>query len=655
MIVKIVLQALPTVLILSALLSGPTAHAQQGAKNGEWHFFAGDPGSTRYSALDQISPANVDRLELAWRWDSVDDRIKDVAKRVRPGYFKNTPLMIDGLLYITTPLNQIAAVDPGTGETLWVSDPKIYEGDVRRGGSQHRGIGYWTDGIDHRLIIATASRRLIVYNAKTGETYPDFGDKGWVDLGKGFDMEIDPRQLRYSAPPMIVGDNILLGCAMPDEASNPNIAPGHIRSFDVRTGTQKWIFYTIPRPGEVGNETWEEDSWKTSGAANNWTMMTADHELGYIYVPTGTPANDFYGGHRPGDNVFAESIICLNADTGERIWHFQGVHHGLWDYDFPSAPILVDITVDGKPIKAVAQLSKQGFTYVFDRRTGEPVWPIEERPVPQSDVPGEKTSPTQPFPTKPPPFEHQGISEDDIIDFTPEIRADALEYARKFRLGPLFTPPAVIDDDGFGGTLQLPSAAGGSNWGSAGFDPETGRLFIQSAKIVSVAGVMKPDPNLSTFRYKRGGPWGTSPPNGLPLTKPPYGRITAIDLNKGEILWQVPHGAGPKDHPMLKDLDLPDLGWPSNTFLSASGPVVTKSLVFYSHAATDPGTGAYLKEHAYLRAFDKDTGEVLWEEHMPLLPYAVPMTYMYEGKQYIVVAAGGAGQPAAVFAYALKP
>lgn len=641
-------------LALAMFFLGAQAPAQHGAQNGEWPFYAGDAGSTRYSALDQINIGNVNDLELAWRWDSVDADILEKAKNIRPGYFKNTPLMVDGILYVTTPLNQIAALDPGTGETLWVTDPKIYEGDVRRGSSQHRGIAYWSDGIDHRLVIATASRRLIVINAKTGETYPDFGDKGWVDLGKGFDIPINEKQLRYSAPPMIVGDTILLGCAMPDEASTANISPGHIRGFDIHTGTQKWLFYTIPREGEFGNETWEQDSWKTTGAANNWTMMTGDPELGYIYVPTGTPSNDFYGGHRPGDNLFAESIICLNAETGERVWHFQGVHHGLWDYDFPAAPILVDITVDGRPIKALAQISKQGFTYVLDRRTGKPVWPIEERTVPQSTIPGEKTSPTQPFPTKPPPYEQQGISEDDIIDFTPEIHADALAYVRKFRLGPLFTPPSLADDEGFGGTLQSPSAAGGANWGSAGFDPETGRLFVQSAKSISVAGVIRPDPNRSTFAYKRGGPWATEPPNGLPLLKPPYGRITAIDLNKGEILWQVPNGAGPKDHPMLKDLDLPDLGWSSNSFLSASGPVVTKSLVIFSHAAVDPGTGSYLQEHAYLRAFDKDTGAVVWEEKLPELPYAVPMTYLYEGRQYIVVAAGGAGHDAVVLAYALK-
>lgn len=640
--------------LMGCLAIVPAATAQHGAAAGEWRSYAGDPGSTRYAPLDQINEKNVKDLELAWRWDSVDDRLKDTVKNVRPSYFKNTPLMVDGILYITTPMQQIAAVDPGTGETLWVFDTESYEGNVRRGASQHRGLSYWTDGVDQRLFIATRNRRLYSIDAKTGEPDTRFGDKGWVDLGKGLDVPIEETQLRFSAPPAIVGDTVVLGCLLPDEASNPNIAPGHVRGFDARTGAQKWIFYTIPRPGQFGNETWEDDSWKMAGAANTWSMMSVDPELGLVYCPTGTPANDFYGGHRHGNGLFAECVIALDADTGERVWHFQGVHHGLWDYDFPAAPILVDIRVDGRPIKALVQVSKQGFAYVLNRETGEPVWPIEERPVPQSDVPGEKTSPTQPFPTKPPAYERQGITEDDIIDFTPKIHQDALEFVKDYTMGPLFTPPSVVNEDGqTGATIQLPGAAGGANWGSACVDPETGRLFVQSATQPSLAGVLTPDPNLSKFRYKRGGPWLLAGPNKLPITKPPYGRITAIDLNKGEILWQVAHGNGPRDHPLLKDLDLPPLGWGSNSFLSASGPVATKTLVFFSQAAVDPGTGEYLKEHGYLRAFDKDSGEVLWEENLPLLPYAVPMTYMYQGKQYVVVAAGGAGDPAAVFAYAL--
>jgi len=639
--------------LLTLTLAAATAPAQEGAKHGEWPTFSADAGSTRYSPLSQIDATNVARLEPAWRWECVDAGIVKLAQGMRIGYFKSTPLMVNGTLYVTTPMNQVAALDPGTGETLWVFDTKAYEGNGRKGPSQHRGLAYWSNGPEKRVFIATGGRRLYSIDADTGKPDQRFGDRGWIDLGKGFDRPVNESQLRFSAPPAVVGNTLVLGCLLPDEASNPDIAPGHVRGFDARTGAQKWIFYTIPHAGEPGNETWEDNSWESAGAANVWSMISTDPKLGYVYCPTGTPANDFYGGHRPGDNLFAESVVCLNAETGERVWHFQGVHHGLWDYDFPAAPILIDITVEGKRVRALVQVSKQGFAYVLDRVTGEPVWPIEERPVPQTDVPGERTARTQPFPTKPPAFERQGITEDDLIDFTPALREAALEFVNKYRLGPLYTPPAIAKSTGEGATIQLPGAAGGANWGSAGVDPETGRLFVQSATQPTFAGLLEPDQNLSAFRYKRGGPWMLEGPNGLPLTKPPYGRITAIDLNRGEILWQVAHGDGPRDHPLLKDLNLPPLGWGSNTFLSGSGPVVTKSLVFFSHAPVNNATGAYIKDEAALRAFDKDTGAVIWEEKLPLLPYGVPMTYMHGGRQFLVVATGGMDQPAALLAYAL--
>ncbi len=627
------------------------ASAQEIMPSGEWPFYAGSPQSTRYSPLDQITKFNVDDVELAWQWDSPDGPIAEAIRGTRIGFFKCTPLMIGDTMYVSTPLNQVVAIDPGTGATKWVHDPKAY---ARKGrGAQHRGVAYWSDGADERIVIATGSRQLVALNAKTGEPYPDFGDGGWVDLGKGFDVPIREEQLGHSAPPVIVRDTIVLGCLMPDEASNPDIAPGHVRGFDVKTGAQKWIFHTIPRAGEFGNDSWDNGSWEHAGAANVWSMITADPELGYVYFPTGTPANDFYGGHRPGNNLFAESVVCLDAATGKRVWHFQGVHHGLWDYDFPAAPILVDITVDGKPIKALVQVSKQGFTYVFDRVTGEPVWPIEERPVPQTDVPGEKTSATQPFPLKPPPFELQGITEDDLIDFTPELRAEALEYVAKYRMGPLFSPPALTKDQGLGGTIQVPGAAGGANWGSAGVDPETGILYVQSATVPSLAGLIKPDASRSKFDYVRGGPWLLPPrKSGLPLTKPPYGRVTAIDLNKGEILWQVAHGEGPKDHPLLKDLDLPDLGAPSNSFLSNSGCLVTKSMVIFSHTEVEPD-GSYSKDKWWLIGYDKVTGERIWREQLPSPPFGVPMTYMHGGRQYVAVGCGGMQWPGAVLAYAL--
>lgn len=629
------------------------ARAQNAGATGQWPCFGGDPGCQRYTPLDQIKAENFGSLKLAWRWDMPIEELRKTNPRIRTGFFKCTPLMVGGILYLGTPLSQVVALDPATGKMIWQYDPKAYNRPGSRGISQHRGVSYWTDGSDARIIITTGTRQLIALNAKTGVPYPDFGDGGWTDLAQGLGRKIEETQLYFFAPPVIVRDTIVIGSSLPDEASNLTVPPGHVRGFDVRTGKQKWIFHTIPEPGEVGNETWENDSWKNMGATNVWTTMSGDDQLGYVYFGTGTPANDFYGGHRLGDNAFAESIVCVNALTGQRVWHFQGVHHGLWDYDFPASPILVDITVDGKPIKALVQVSKQGFTYVFDRATGKPVWPIEERPVPASDVPGERTSPTQPFPTKPPPFERQGISEDDLIDFTPELRQEAVEFVKKYRMGPLFTPPAVTNEDQTGGVIQVPGAAGGANWGSAGVDPERGILYVQSATFPSLAGLVQPDPARSTFRYLRGGPWGLPDrPSGLPLTKPPYGRVTAIDLNQGTILWQVPHGDGPRDHPLLKHLNLPRLGAPANTVLSHSGPVITKTLVIYSHLEVDPA-GTWSDSKWWLIAYDKKTGDEVGRHKLPLPPFAVPMTYLHEGKQYLVVAAGGLRHPAALLAYSL--
>jgi quinoprotein glucose dehydrogenase len=640
-------------LLAGILLCSAAANGQSTSGTGGWPSFGGNVGCQRYAPLDQITAENFDKLELAWRWDSADMKLKEKNPALRPGFFKCTPLFVDGVLYVGTPLSQVAAIDAATGETIWLYDPKAYERPGARRMFQHRGVSYWTDGRDARIIITTGTRQLIALNAKNGTPYADFGEGGWTDLAQGLGREIEETQLFFSAPPVIVRDTIVVGSPLPDEASNLSVPPGHVRGFDVRTGKQKWIFHTIPEPGEAGNETWENDSWKNMGATNVWTMMSGDEKLGYAYFGTATPINDFYGGHRLGDNLFAESIVCVDAQTGRRVWHFQGVHHGLWDYDFPAAPILVDITVEGKPIAALAQVSKQGFTYVFDRATGEPVWPIEERPVPASDVPGERAAPTQPFPTRPPPFERQGITTDDLINFTPELRAEALEFVKKYKLGPLFTPPTVVAKDMTGGVIQLPGAAGGANWGSAGVDPETGVLFVQSATAPSLCGLIQPDAARSSFRYKRGGPWALPPrKSGLPLTKPPYGRITAIDLNKGDIVWQVPHGDGPRDHPLLKELNLPRLGAPSNTILSNSGPVITRALAIFSHVEVEPG-GNWSADKWWLIAYDKKNGNEIARKKLPLPPYAVPMTYLHQGKQYLAVAAGGVRHEAALLVYGL--
>ena len=572
-----------------------------------------------------------------------------------PGQFKVTPLLIDGVLYVGTSLSQVAAIDAGTGRTIWVYDPKSYKtGRPTNSGFQHRGVEYWTDGKLKRILIATGGRQLVSIDAETGQPDPDFGQSGFVDLAEGLGRKINKRLYGFNSPPAVCRDTIVVGSIVFDAPTYPKMPPGHVRGYDVRTGRQKWIFHTIPQEGELGVETWENESWKVAGNTNVWTTISADETLGYVYLPLSTPTNDWYGGHRHGDNLFAESLVCLNAETGQRVWHFQAVHHGVWDYDFPCGPNLVDITVDGRAIKAVAQLSKQGFCYVLDRVTGEPVWPIEERPVPQSNVPGEKTAPTQPFPTKPPPFDRQGITVDDLIDFTPELRAEAIEILKDYAYGPIFTPPIVIGDGGLKGTVEMPGPAGGANWGGAAYDPETSMLYVPSMTQPFVLGLSKPDPNRSGFKYIRTGAFIIPGPQGLPLFKPPYGRITAIDLNRGEIAWQVPLGDGPRNHPAIKHLNLGPLGAAANGVLSNGGGFLTKELFFVIQAAEAPESPAMrMGNTGYLRAFDKTDGKLVWEKTIQSTPHGTPMTYMHQGKQYIVLAIGGMRQKSELVAFAL--
>ena len=476
--------------LCSLCVLGSVLSAQRGAQNGDWRFYGGDAGSTKYSPLDHINAANVKDLRIAWRWKA-DNFGAD------PEYnLQATPLAVNGILYTTAGTRRsVVAIDGATGETLWMF--RFDEGDRGRAAPRrnHRGVSYWTDGRgDERILYITPGYQLIALNAKTGDPIPAFGKDGIVDL---FD-ELDttrPRdgQIGASSPPMIVRNVAIVGGALPASTGRDRRnVPGHVRGYDVRTGKRVWTFHTIPRPGEFGNETWQNDSWSFTGNTAVWAPMSADEELGYVYLPVETPTNDTYGGHRPGDNLFAESLVCLDATTGKRIWHFQFVHHGIWDYDTPAPPILLDLTVNGKPIKAVAQVTKQAFTYVFDRVTGQPVWPIEERPVPQSDVPGEQTAATQPFPTKPPPFDRQGVSENDLIDFTPELKAEALKMASEYKLGPLFTPPIVAGTDGKRGTLMLPNMTGGANWQGGAADPETGMLYVASGTSV-IQMTLNPD------------------------------------------------------------------------------------------------------------------------------------------------------------------
>ena len=633
--------------VLGLALPASPVFGQQGAQNGEWRSYGGDAGSTKYSSLDVIDETNVQDLEVVWRWQTVDYERQAEDPDVRfNSLLLATPLKVGDALFTSTNLGQAAAIDPVTGETLWVYN-SVAEGTSAGRGRGTRGLAYWTDGSDERLL-TVSGEHLVALGTRTGELYPEFGENGKVDLRQ----DMGPRLQRYSwnAAPLVCGDVVVVGAAMSDSPTRQEATPGYVRGYDVITGELRWRFNPVPQPGEAGNETWEDGSWQYSGNANVWSLMSADEELGYVYLPVSTPTNDWYGGHRLGDNLFAESLVALECATGERVWHYQMIHHGLWDYDNPAAPNLVDITVDGRPIRAVVQVTKQGFTYVFDRVTGEPVWPIVELPVPPSLVPGERASPTQPFPTWPLPFERQGITANDLIDFTPELRAEAIEILGGYVFGPIFTPPSVRseDPDDTQGTIQLPGWVGGADWNGAAIDPETQILYVPSITAPIVAALVEPDAEASDFNYVRGAPRSVQGPRGLPLVKPPWGRITAIDLNSGEHLWMVPNGEGPRDHEALQGLDLPRLGAPGRP-----APLLTKTLLFIGEGSPSMLAMPRLAGGNMFRAYDKDTGEVLWETELQAGTAGAPMTYMADGKQYIVVGIGEANRPAEFIALSL--
>ena len=612
------------VFVAALLLAAAVPSAQTGSANGEWRFYNGDAGSTRYAPLDQINKDTVKDLKIAWRWKS-----ENFGPRPEFNY-QATPLMVDGVLYVTAGTQRnVVAIDAATGETLWVwryNEGSRGEAAPRK---NHRGVSYWTDGTAERIVYITPGFNLISVDAKTGLPDPRFGLEGIVDLYDGLDRP-RPRDgvIGSTSPPIVVKDIIVVGSAQRAFAPTKENIAGFVRGYDVRTGERKWIFHTIPVPGEFGNETWEEESWSYTGNTGVWAPMSADLDLGYVYLPVETATNDTFGGDRPGDNLFAESLVALDASTGERVWHFQFVHHGVWDWDTPNAPMLVDITVDGRPIRAIAQATKQAWLYVFDRVTGEPVWPIEERPVPQTDVPGEKTSPTQPFPTKPAAFDRQGLAHDDLIDFTPELKAEAIEIASNYRIGPIFTPPSVRGANGLRGTLILPGLIGGSNWQGAAADAETGVVYVPSITNPMAFGVTLRDPDAAPAArqggQRPGGGLGagqrprTPPPGcgmmgpqGLPLTKPPYGRITAINLNTGEHIWMVPNGETPdciKDHPALAGVNVPMTGRPER-----GGIIVTKSLVFAGEGSGLFAVPGRASGGPMFRAYDKQTGDVVSE------------------------------------------
>jgi quinoprotein glucose dehydrogenase len=544
------------------------------------------------------------------------------------------------------------ALDAATGEMLWMhSEHEGLRGESAPRQLSGRGLAYWSDGQDARIVYVTPGYQMVALDAKTGIRVPSFGQNGIVDLKLDHDQEMDlvTGEVGLHAAPVIAGDVVVIGAAhLPGSTpKRQNNEKGYVRGFDVRTGERLWIFHTIPMPGEAGAETWEEGSAANTGNTGVWAQMSIDEELGLVYLPVELPTGDYYGGHRPGDTLYGESIVAVELKTGIRRWHYQLVHHGIWDFDISCAPILADIVVDGRSIKALAQPTKQGWVYVLDRVTGEPVWPIEERPVEASTVPGEKASPTQPFVTKPAPFERQGVAIDDLIDFTPELRAEAEELVSRYKIGPLFTPPVVSRWEGPLATLMMPSTTGGVNWPGGSLDPETNYLYVYSLTQVSSLGLVESDGIRSDMRYIRGtapnpeGPGSQAAPpltvQGLPLVKPPYARITAIDLNQGEIVWQIAHGETPdniRNHPALRGAEIPRTGR-----IGRIGTLATKSLVIAGEAGffTTPSG----QRGAMLRAYDKATGQEVGSIYMPAPQTGSPMTYMLNGQQHLVVSISG--------------
>ena len=646
--------------IAGALVSGtfagaPPADGQAGAVTG-WPYVGADQAHTKYSTAEEITAANVGELEIAWTWQPGETPLQEYG--TRPGPFQATPIMVGAVLYLSTMYTRVAALDAETGTELWTFDPEAYEGGpVGAGpsGFKHRGVAYWSDGYEARVFLNSRDR-LYAIHAATGEPDTGFGQGGSVVLTEGHGRRVTRYEFDQTSPPVVFEDLVIVGSRVPDGVQRRFDPPGTVQAFDARTGKRRWVFFTVPQTDDaVGADTWENESWRYTGHANVWGLMSLDAERGLLYVPTSTPSGDYWGGRREGANLFGESLVALDARTGERRWHFQTVHHGVWDYDLGAAPNLVTISVEGREIDAVAQVSKHGFTYVFDRVTGEPVWPIHERTVDTvTDVPGEVLYPTQPFPTRPPPFARQGVSLEDANDLTPEIHALAVAEMQRFRLGPLFTPPSLR------GTLQRPGASGGANWGGAAFDPETGLLYVRTSEEADTNQVCAnsgDDPRVDVeysnncpygatlvmFR-EAGGPGAAGAPETelgpIPLTSPPYAHLVAIDLNEGEIAWRVPFGEGNaeiREHPLLRDVELPErLGTLGN-----AGPMVTRGgLVFLGGG--DP----------YLYAFDKATGAEIWRGATPFPTSANPMTYRTESGREFVVIATGAGPDAALVAFA---
>jgi glucose dehydrogenase len=672
------------------LIVGAQSGGFPSTKNGDWPHYTADMKGSRYSPLDQINATNFNKLEVAWRFKT--DNFGTF-----PEYkLEGTPLAIRGVLYTTAGTRRdVIALDGKTGEVIWVHSMR--EGKRAALSPRQlsgRGVSYWTDGRgDERIVYVTTGYRLVELNAKTGAPVQSFGKDGIVDLklgavkGKGEQIDLESGEIGVHSTPAIIKDTIIVGSAMREGATVPthNNTKGLVRAFDAKTGKLIWTFNTIPRPGEFGSETWENESWAVNGNTGVWTQITVDEDAGLVYLPVETPTSDYYGGHRPGNNLFAETLVCVDAKTGQRKWHFQFTHHPVWNFDMSSAPLVADVTVGGRPRKVVAVPSKQGWLYVFDRITGEPVWPIVEKPVPQSDVPGEKTSPTQPHPPDSLRYARNVFKvPDDLIDFTPELRAAAVERTKYYKWADTpFNPSIVGNANGpLYGAITVGTA---TNWPGGGYDPELHLAFAPAGNMPGIRTVVEPPPGFSDIRYVSGiageafrevlGPGdccaadsprtaqraaearATAPTpapatpqpgggagaglnvQGLPMAKPPYGVISAIDLDKGELKWSVAHGDTPdavRNHPALRGKTIPKTGQAGT---SGVGLMVTKTVVVMGdpQVTTTP-------EHprgAMLRAYNKMTGEQVGAVFMPAPQSGSPMTYSNNGKQYIIVAISG--------------
>jgi quinoprotein glucose dehydrogenase len=654
-------------LLVLACVSTPAQTVS--TSDGEWPTYNADLAGSRYRPLDQVNAENFNNLEVAWRF-------KTDSLGPRPEYkLEGTPLMVNGVVYTTAGSRRsVIALDAVTGELLWVHGEHEGErGAVAPRQLSGRGLAYWSDGKQETIIYMTPGYRLIALDAKTGQRIPSFGVDGIVDLKLDDDQKIDPLNpdIGYQSAPVVANGVIIVGAAHREGMTPKSFrnVKGYVRGYDVHTGKRLWIFHTIPLKGEYGYDTWENGSAEYTGNTGVWTQIAVDEKLGLVYLPVEESTGDYYGGHRPGKNLFSESLVCVDLKTGKRKWHYQLIHHGLWDMDISSAPLLADIVINGEPVKAVAQPTKQGILYVFDRVTGEPVWPIEERPVEKGTVPGEWYSPTQPIPTKPPAYSRNGVSIDDLIDFTPELRAEAVQLVSKYHLGPVFTPPVESKIEGPLATLTLGTASGGTNWHGGSYDPETHNVYVYACNAcLTPIGLVPAPKDISDMRYILGvagqkvqlklGPGESvgadAKPQpvsasgdagkialtvqGLPLIKPPYGTISAINLDQGQIIWQVAHGDTPdaiRNSPVLKGLTIPKTGQPSHN----TGTLVTKTLVI-----AGDGFLTTTPEHprgAMLRAYDKSTGKQVGAVFLPAPQSGSPMTYMAQGRQYIIVAVSG--------------